>query len=223
VTRYGDIGDASDQICDRHRAMCDLVATVDAVGAIVAQHVHVSGRHPHFRFVGKGRLRIAGVDIGFLGHHAVDDGAAALDGDAVALDSDDAFDIVKLLLLGMNVDGDLAAAGMAGAIVGGVGEKIFTQAQRGLHACTRGVQPQQPARRFRVEGINARPGEDQAGEHKSARVGRPATVALMWELPHPIRARNRVDHDVEPQPDEERETDCEHPEPRQHPHHREHQ
>src|SRR6059058_513837 len=159
MARYGNIRDTADQICHRHWAMRDLVATVDAVGAIVTEHVHVSGRHPDFRFVRKRRLRIARIDVGLLRHDAVDDRAAALD-------CDDAFDVVKLLLLGMDVDCDLDAARMPGAIVRGVGEKIFIQAQRGLHACTRGVQPQQPARCFRVHGINARAREYQTSEYK---------------------------------------------------------
>src|SRR5262249_38073664 len=119
VARDGDIGDAPNQIGHRHRAVRHLVTTVDAVGAVVAQHIHVSERHSDFSFVGETRLRFAGVDIGLLDHHAVDDGTTAFDGDAVTLHRNDAFDVVDLLLLGMHVDCDLATAGVAAAIVGG--------------------------------------------------------------------------------------------------------
>jgi hypothetical protein len=74
-----------------------------------------------------------------------------------------------------------------------------------------------------MHGINAGTGEDQAGERKRAGIGRPSLVALVGDVAHAIGARDRVDHDVEPQPDEQPAAHREHPEPRQHAHHGEHE
>ena len=86
------------------------VATVDAVGAVVAQHVDVSRGHPNLRHVGEAAVRQCDVQVRLLHHHAVDDGAAALDGDTVALHGDDALDVVEVRLLRVQVDRNVATA-----------------------------------------------------------------------------------------------------------------
>src|SRR5262245_25783375 len=77
----GDVGDASEQVSQRHRAMCHLIPTVDADDAIVAQNENVPGRYPDFRHIGVDAVRRAGIDIGLLDRHAVDDCAPAFDRD----------------------------------------------------------------------------------------------------------------------------------------------
>ena len=86
-----------------------------------------------------------------------------------------------------------------------------------------GIQPQQVARRLGMEGIDARARKDDAGEHESARVGRPTVMALVRDVAHSLRALDRIEEDIEPQPEQQPETDGEHPEAREHAHHREHQ
>src|SRR5262249_31317252 len=98
AARGGAFGHPFDPNCHRREAVRHLVRTVDAVGAFVAKHIPVSERHSDFSFDGETRLRLAGVDIGLLDHHAVDDGTTAFDGDAVTLHRNDAFDVVDLLL-----------------------------------------------------------------------------------------------------------------------------
>ena len=146
-----------------------------------------------------------------------------LDGDAIAFHGDDAFDVVELVLLRVQVDHDLAATWRTGAIVACVSEKIFAHPQRGFHAGRHGIQHQELARRLGMDGIDAGCREHQAGDHESAGVDGPSFSARMRVIAHPVSAPNRIDHDVQPQPGQQREADGKHPETRQHTHHGEHQ
>ena len=70
--------------------------------------------------------------------------------------------------------------------------------------------------------IDARRREHETGDHKSARVDRPSFGARVRVIAPPAGAPNRIDHDVQPQSRQQRQTDGKHPEARQHTHHGEH-
>ncbi len=223
IVREGDVGDAADQVADRHQTVRYIIAAVHAVGAVIAQHEHVSVRHPHLRQVGVVRVRWSRIHVGLLHRHAVDDGAAALEGDAVAFDRGDAPDPVLVGLLGMDVDHHVAAAWQAAAVVGGVGQEIFAALQGRRHAAADGIEIAELPGGLGVVTVEPEADRDQPSQRERAGINGPAVVAAPGYLGEVRRARARVDDDVEPQPQQQREADREHPEPRQHPHHREHQ
>ena len=218
-----DVGDASDQVGGRHHAVRRQVAAVDAGGAIVPEHEYVPCRNPGFRHVRERRLRAAGLDIRLLDRHPVDDRAPALDRDPVALDRDDAPDVVQVWLPGVHVDRDLAPARLPAAVEGGVGHQILAAAQRRRHAGGGGTKISQLPRGLGVGGIEARNGGDHPGAHERGRVDLPPVVRPRLEVVHPPGAHPGLDQDEQPQPEQHRKADGKHPETGQHPHHREHQ
>ena len=71
--------------------------------------------------------------------------------------------------------------------------------------------------------IGERHGGNEPREGGDRRIDRPAIVGLLRMLAHARRPHGGVDHDVEPEPEQQRETDRKHPETGQYPHQREHQ